>query len=58
MFHVWPLIRMPEARRARSRIVSFLEDWAAMPSPVRSPLPAKGGLEQLALSGRVPDLSR
>ncbi|WP_315923564.1 alpha/beta hydrolase [Mesorhizobium sp. SP-1A] len=42
MFHVWPLIRMPEARRARSRIVSFLEDWAAMPSPVRSPLPAKG----------------
>ena len=24
MFHVWPLIDMPEARRARDSIVSFL----------------------------------
>ena len=24
MFHVWPLIDMPEARRARDRIVAFL----------------------------------
>ncbi|KQZ81936.1 esterase [Mesorhizobium sp. Root157] len=26
MFHVWPLIRMPEARRARDRIVAFLDE--------------------------------
>ena len=26
MFHVWPLIDMPEARRARDRIVAFLRD--------------------------------
>jgi acetyl esterase/lipase len=26
MFHVWPLIRMPEARRARDRIVAFLSE--------------------------------
>jgi acetyl esterase/lipase len=26
MFHVWPLIDMPEARRARDRIVAFLQD--------------------------------
>lgn len=26
MFHVWPLIDMPEARRARDRIVAFLND--------------------------------
>jgi acetyl esterase/lipase len=25
MFHVWPLIDMPEARRARDRIVEFLK---------------------------------
>ncbi|ESX89422.1 hypothetical protein X756_07585 [Mesorhizobium sp. LSHC412B00] len=25
MFHVWPLIEMPEARRARDSIVAFLE---------------------------------
>lgn len=28
MFHVWPLIDMPEARRARDRIVAFLGDVA------------------------------
>lgn len=28
MFHVWPLIEMPEARRARDSIVSFLRDEA------------------------------
>jgi len=27
MFHVWPLIEMPEARRARDRIVAFLSDF-------------------------------
>src|SRR5262249_51608169 len=26
MFHVWPLIDMPEARRARDSIVAFLTD--------------------------------
>jgi len=26
MFHVWPLIDMPEARRARDRIVAYLSD--------------------------------
>ncbi len=26
MVHVWPLIDMPEARRARDRIVAFLAD--------------------------------
>lgn len=26
MFHVWPLIEMPETRRARERIASFLRD--------------------------------
>ncbi|HHZ09608.1 MAG TPA: alpha/beta hydrolase [Rhizobiales bacterium] len=29
MFHVWPLIDMPEARRARDRIVAFLGGEAA-----------------------------
>ncbi len=33
MFHVWPLIRMPEARRARDRIVAFLEEWATGSAP-------------------------
>ena len=28
MFHVWPLIDMPEARRARDRIVAFLSEPA------------------------------
>jgi acetyl esterase/lipase len=32
MFHVWPLIDMPEARRARQHIVAFLSE---SPSPVR-----------------------
>jgi len=32
MFHVWPLVRIPEARRARDRIVAFLEEWAAAPA--------------------------
>jgi acetyl esterase/lipase len=27
LFHVWPLIDMPEARRARDRMVAFLKDW-------------------------------
>ena len=31
MFHVWPLIRMPEARLARDRMVQFLTADAAMP---------------------------
>lgn len=31
MFHVWPLIRMPEARAARDRMVEFLTADAAMP---------------------------
>ena len=29
MFHVWPLIDMPEARRARDRIVAFLNEKPA-----------------------------
>lgn len=29
LFHVWPLIDMPEARRARARIVGFLKAWEA-----------------------------
>jgi acetyl esterase/lipase len=32
MFHVWPLIDMPEARRARDRIVDFLREDAAAPA--------------------------
>lgn len=32
MFHVWPLIEMPEARRARDRIVEFLEASPRSPS--------------------------
>lgn len=33
MFHVWPLIDMPEARRARDRIVQFLKQpSSALPS--------------------------
>lgn len=32
MFHVWPLIRMPEARRARDSIVAFLEAESETPS--------------------------
>jgi acetyl esterase/lipase len=30
MIHVWPLIEMPEARRARDRIVSFLSDFGTI----------------------------
>ncbi len=29
MFHVWPLVRMPEARLARDRMVTFLTEEAA-----------------------------
>lgn len=36
MFHVWPLIEMPEARRARDSMVAFLEREAA-PRRGRSP---------------------
>jgi acetyl esterase/lipase len=33
MFHVWPLIDMPEAHRARDRIVGFLKETSsALPS--------------------------
>ncbi len=35
MFHVWPLIDMPEARRARDRIVEWLSAPAVPPMPVR-----------------------
>jgi len=31
MFHAWPLIEMPEARRARDSIVDFL----SVPAPAR-----------------------
>ncbi|MDX8468030.1 alpha/beta hydrolase [Mesorhizobium sp. VK23B] len=34
MFHVWPLIEMPEARRARNSIVNFLTSELA---PIRAP---------------------
>ncbi len=33
MFHVWPLIDMPEARRARDRIVAFLDGRGVSPAP-------------------------
>ncbi|MEQ8449253.1 MAG: alpha/beta hydrolase [Nitratireductor sp.] len=40
MFHVWPLIDMPEARRARERMVAFLSERLATrptePVPVRT----------------------
>ncbi|RRH95778.1 alpha/beta hydrolase [Mesorhizobium tamadayense] len=36
MFHVWPLIDMPEARRARDSIVDFLR---GEPPPRRAPAP-------------------
>jgi acetyl esterase/lipase len=32
MFHVWPLIEMPEAHRARDRIVAFLSDYGGADS--------------------------
>jgi acetyl esterase/lipase len=32
MIHVWPLIDMPEARKARDRIVAFLKRSAAIPT--------------------------
>jgi acetyl esterase/lipase len=34
MFHVWPLIEMPETRRARDSMVAFLA--APKPRPVRA----------------------
>lgn len=40
MFHVWPLFDMPEARRARDRIVEFLSDPALDRRPAAMPLPA------------------
>ncbi|MVA97262.1 alpha/beta hydrolase fold domain-containing protein [Nitratireductor sp. CAU 1489] len=38
MFHVWPLIDMPEAREARERMVAFLSERLAAPPapPVRT----------------------
>jgi hypothetical protein len=35
MFHVWPLIEMPEARRARDSIVNFLTVPAARQARAR-----------------------
>jgi acetyl esterase/lipase len=43
MIHVWPLIDMPEARRARDRIVGFLKEsnaMAAKPDSLRNPVRA------------------
>jgi hypothetical protein len=40
MFHVWPLIEMPEARRARDRIVAFLSDFGKAQSGVVAELKA------------------
>jgi acetyl esterase/lipase len=34
MFHVWPLVNMPEARRARDRIVGFLSELSRFPEDV------------------------
>lgn len=48
MFHVWPLIDMPEARRARDRIVAYLEPEAGRPltatPPERIPLRRRIGI--------------
>lgn len=46
MFHVWPLIEMSETRRARNRIVAFL-NAAREPTPVQSPAKRK----QAAVTG-------
>jgi acetyl esterase/lipase len=35
MFHVWPLIDIPEARRARDRIVAFLDGTPGATAPAR-----------------------
>ena len=32
LFHVWPLLDMPEAYRARDRMVAFIEEHASTPS--------------------------
>jgi len=44
MFHVWPLIDMPEARRARDRIVAFLGDVAPVLQTAAMRLPAASAL--------------
>jgi acetyl esterase/lipase len=41
MFHVWPLIDMPETRRARDRIVAFLAAPHASPVSARETAPAR-----------------
>ena len=38
MFHVWPLVNMPEARKARDRIVAFLEEAPATRRAATPPL--------------------
>ncbi|RUX07777.1 alpha/beta hydrolase, partial [Mesorhizobium sp. M8A.F.Ca.ET.059.01.1.1] len=54
MFHVWPLIDMPEARRARQHIVAFLNE---SPSPIvqgtaaRFKAPSAEAAEQRLQSG-------
>jgi hypothetical protein len=35
MFHVWPLIEMPEAHRARDRIVAFLKECGEAQTPYK-----------------------
>ncbi len=37
MFHVWPLIDMPEARRARDHIVAWLSDVPEPSVPYSAP---------------------
>lgn len=44
MMHVWPLIDMPEARHARSRIVSFLTGRETLPLPGAAGLVLSAGL--------------
>lgn len=40
MFHVWPLIDMPEARAARDRIVAWLAEWRDGLTEARPPTEA------------------
>lgn len=49
MFHVWPLIEMPEARRARDSIVAFLTR-----EPVSRPAQARRGTRAIFADGSAP----
>lgn len=48
MFHVWPLVDMPEGRRARDRIVAYLRDAGGAHPPAQKNLPVSRNISNVA----------